>query len=65
MLLQVLLRWSLHKDCAVIPKSLDRQHICEANPSNLLAWELSNEQVHALDNLEDGHKYCWDPSNVS
>ena len=27
-------------------------------------WGLSVEQMRALDALEDGHKYCWDPSGI-
>ena len=62
--LQVLLRWGLQKGCAVIPKSLNKDHIAEASPSKLLCWTLSFDQMHALDQLEDGHKYCWDPAGV-
>ncbi|KAL0033110.1 hypothetical protein WJX79_004056 [Trebouxia sp. C0005] len=61
---QVLLRWGLQQGCAVIPKSLNKQHIDEASPSKLLSWELNQQQMQALDSMEDGHKYCWDPSTV-
>lgn len=61
---QVLLRWGLQKGCAVIPKSLNHQHISEAKPNRLLSWELDAQQMYDLDSLEDGHKYCWDPSTV-
>ncbi|KAL0025754.1 hypothetical protein WJX77_009082 [Trebouxia sp. C0004] len=61
---QVLLRWGLQQGCAVIPKSSNKQHIDEASPNNLLSWELNQQQMQALDSMEDGHKYCWDPSTV-
>ncbi|KAL3136995.1 hypothetical protein ABBQ32_006590 [Trebouxia sp. C0010 RCD-2024] len=61
---QVLLRWGLQQGCAVIPKSLNPVHIAEASPQELLSWELNQQQMKTLDDMSDGHKYCWDPTNV-
>lgn len=62
--MQVLLRWALQQRCAVIPKSLDQVHIADASPHKLLDWELNEKQMQMLDDMNDEHKYCWDPKNV-
>lgn len=64
---QVLLRWGLHKGCAVIPKSCRPERIAEASEPQLLppGAGLTDGQMALLDSLEDGHKYCWDPSGIS
>ena len=61
---QVLLRWALQQGCAVIPKSLNKEHIAELSPSKLLSWELSDKHMEMLNGMEDGHKYCWDAKDV-
>ncbi|KAL3148340.1 hypothetical protein ABBQ38_013797 [Trebouxia sp. C0009 RCD-2024] len=61
---QVLLRWGLQQGCAVIPKSLNPMHIAEASPRELLSWELNHQQMKTLDGMNDGQKYCWDPTSV-
>jgi 2,5-diketo-D-gluconate reductase A len=62
---QVLLRWGLEQGCAVIPKSVDPERVREFAPDALLAgWELSAGQMEALAALEDGTKFCWDPSDI-
>lgn len=62
--LQVLLRWGLQQGCAVIPKSVHPDRIQQASPDQLLGWELSAEDMAALDALEDGTKFCWDASRI-
>eukprot|EP00775_Hariotina_reticulata_P004683 gene4683-4936_t len=62
---QVLLRWGSQQGCAVIPKSVHPEYIKQYGPEQLLTWQLSSGDMAALDGLEDGHKYCWDASDVS
>jgi diketogulonate reductase-like aldo/keto reductase len=61
---QVLLRWGLQQDCAVIPKSVHPDRIKAASPACLMGWELSAQDMAELDALEDGTKYCWDASRI-
>jgi diketogulonate reductase-like aldo/keto reductase len=66
---QVLLRWGLEKGCAVIPKSVRPERVCEFAPPNVLdGWRLGDEHTALLDALVDDDagsiKYCWDPSGI-
>ena len=63
---EVLLKWALQQEppVAVIPKSVSPSHI-RRNAAALRAPELSDADLAALDALEVGHKFCWDPSLVS
>lgn len=61
---QVLLRWGLQQGCGVIPKSVTPSRLAEYSPSALLSWQLGEDDMAALDGLEDGHKYCWDASGI-
>eukprot|EP00198_Chlamydomonas_reinhardtii_P010093 XP_001699430.1 aldo-keto-reductase-like protein [Chlamydomonas reinhardtii] len=63
---EVLLRWALQEGCAVIPKSVRPERLAEWTEPQLLGadWGLSGEQMAALAAMEDGHKYCWDPSGI-
>lgn len=63
--MQVLLRWGLEEGCAVIPKSVNLQHLQQLTPEALLSWQLEAKHKAALDALEDEHKYCWDPKDVA
>lgn len=63
--MQVLLRWGLQQGCAVIPKSVHPERIQQASPQQLLSWELSQDDMEALNRLEDGTKYCWDASHIA
>jgi diketogulonate reductase-like aldo/keto reductase len=61
---QALLRWGLQQGCAVIPKSITPAYITASAPAALQGWELGPAAMAALGGLEDGHKYCWDPSGI-
>jgi diketogulonate reductase-like aldo/keto reductase len=62
----VLLRWGLQQGCAVIPKSVHAEYIQQARPEALLGWQLSAEDMAALDALSEGGttKFCWDASKI-
>ena len=59
---QILLSWALQKGFSVIPKSTNPDHIKE---NITLEKALDDEEMKMLDNLEKGHKYCWNPERVS
>lgn len=59
---QILLRWSLQHGHIVLPKSVRRERI-EANAA-IFDFELSDEEMRRLDDLEEGLHTCWDPRNV-
>eukprot|EP00877_Chromochloris_zofingiensis_P013729 jgi/Chrzof1/860/Cz01g31200.t1 len=61
---QVLLRWGLQQDCAVIPKSVHPEYIAQYSEERLLSWQLAPSDMALLDSLADGHKYCWDASDI-
>uniref|UniRef100_A0A2A4JN78 NADP-dependent oxidoreductase domain-containing protein n=2 Tax=Heliothis virescens TaxID=7102 RepID=A0A2A4JN78_HELVI len=59
---QVLLRWALQQEVAIIPKSTDPEHIRQNISLN---FTIAPEDMHILNNLtNDGVKYAWDPSVV-
>ena len=63
--MQVLLRWGLQKGCLVIPKSVQPARVAEWTHGKLHSFELPASAMTALDGLEDGTKYCWDPQDVA
>lgn len=60
---QVLLRWSLQKEVAVIPKASSAAHL-EANRA-LFDFHLSPEDMAALAPLHCNLRCTWDPSSVA
>ncbi|XP_075990807.1 putative oxidoreductase YtbE [Anticarsia gemmatalis] len=59
---QVLLRWALQQDIAVIPKSTDPRHIKD---NIALNFTIPNEDMRILSDLGSHKiKYAWDPSVV-
>ena len=59
---QVSLRHSLQRGCAVLARSTSPARI-EAN-AKLFDFELSEEEMAALDALERGERTYWDNSQV-
>jgi diketogulonate reductase-like aldo/keto reductase len=60
---QVLIRWGLQHGAASIPKSVHEQRIVEN--LDVFGWELTDVQMEQLDGLNNGTRYCWDPTNVA
>jgi hypothetical protein len=56
--------WVHCAGCCVIPKSVHAEYIRQFSEQELLSWTLTVAEMAALDALEDGQKYCWDPTNV-
>lgn len=59
---QVLLKWALQHDVGVIPKSVRDQHIAEN--INLSDFQLSKQEMVALNSLNTTTHFCWDPTRV-
>lgn len=59
---QILLKWALQQEVAVIPKASTRNHIF----GNIdLDFEIPPEEMNVINNLRSkNHKYAWDPSEV-
>ena len=60
---QVVLKWALQNDVIVIPKSTNKSRIEENG--NLFDFELSEEDMIAIDNLERGERFGPDPHDFS
>lgn len=58
---QVVLRWSLQNDIIIIPKSTHRGRIQENG--NVFDFELSEEEMVTIDELERGKRFGPDPRN--
>ena len=57
---QVLLRWGIEKDVAVLPKSVTRSRIAEN--AALFDFQLDADSLQALDGLEANLTTGWDPA---
>jgi diketogulonate reductase-like aldo/keto reductase len=60
---QVVLRWDLQHDIVTIPKSVREDRII-AN-ADLVDFELSAEDMAAIDALDKGHRFGQDPDNFN
>jgi diketogulonate reductase-like aldo/keto reductase len=58
---QVVLRWCIQNDVIVIPKSANKGRIAENG--DLFDFELSEEHMVAIDELERGQRFGPDPMN--
>jgi len=59
---QVLLRWAIQHGLVAIPKSKHSERIAEN--ARIFDFELTSEDVSALDGLHDGYRSSWDPTVV-
>lgn len=60
--LQVLLRWALQQNIAIIPKARSRERIRE----NIdLDFEIPERDMSALSGLKKAEKYAWDPNVIA
>jgi diketogulonate reductase-like aldo/keto reductase len=59
---QVLLRWSLQSGFVPIPKSVRRDRIREN--ADVFGFELSADDMRALDGLDAAAHFDWDPTDV-
>ena len=60
---QVLIKWSIQQDCICIPKTSRPDRVAE-NFSKLDNFELTATDMSKIAELNDNHKYCWDPSCI-
>lgn len=60
----MLLKWALQQGLAVIPKSVNQVRIAEFGPQQFEGWSISEDDMIAIDMMNDGHKFCWDPSCI-
>ncbi len=60
---QILIRWTLQHNLVVIPKSQRKERIVEN--ANVFDFELSPEDMNAMDHFNENFRVCWDPTNIS
>ena len=60
---QVLLRWAIQHEVVVIPKSVHADRIAEN--AQIFDFELTGEEMSALDGLHDGFRSSWNPTAVA
>ncbi|CAO3683848.1 unnamed protein product [Umbelopsis ramanniana] len=59
---QLVLRWSIQHGIPVVPKSTNEDHIRQN--LELYNFQISDEDMLAIDDLHSGHKFCWDSKDV-
>jgi diketogulonate reductase-like aldo/keto reductase len=59
---QVMLRWAIQKGTVPLPRSRNSQHIRQN--LEVFDFELSDEDISAIDNLSRGDRQSWDPTNL-
>ena len=59
---QIILRWALQKDIVVIPKSKSKERIVEN--TDIFDFKISEEDMKALDELNEDYRTCWNPDEI-
>ncbi len=59
---QVLVRWALEHGLVVIPKSVREERIREN--ADVFGFALDGEDLAALDDLDEGYRTSWDPTDA-
>ncbi|EGR31893.1 hypothetical protein IMG5_100430 [Ichthyophthirius multifiliis] len=59
---QILLRWAIQHNFVIIPKSKTPKYIQEN--LNIFDFEISQEDMQKLDDMNQNYHTCWDPSAV-
>jgi len=59
---QVLLRWAIQKGAVIIPKSSHEDRIKEN--MGVFGWALSAAQMGKIDEMNDRHRYDWNPETI-
>jgi diketogulonate reductase-like aldo/keto reductase len=59
---QILIRWALQHDVAVIPKSADPARIREN--AEVFDFAIGEQDMRALDGFNENLRTCWDPTNA-
>lgn len=60
---QVLIRWALQQDVAVIPKSVHRERIVEN--ADVFDFALTDHDMRVLETADENLHTCWDPTAVA
>lgn len=58
---QVILRWAIQHSIVIIPKSVTKARIIEN--ADIFDFNISDEDMNKLDNLNEDFRVCWDPTN--
>ena len=59
---QILIRWAIQHGVVVIPKSANPERIREN--AQVFDFEISTEDMRALDRFNENLRTCWDPTNA-
>ncbi len=59
---QVILRWCIQHGTLPLPKSTNPEHMNEN--LDIFDFELSDLEMNSINELSDGTRTCWDPTNV-
>jgi diketogulonate reductase-like aldo/keto reductase len=59
---QILLRWCVQKDLVILPKSVTPERVQQN--IDIFDFELDEEDMHRLAQLDQNLRTCWDPTHV-